>query len=216
VVTPDGALLLTANRGSNTVSLINAGSRFEVVRLQVPSSPTAITLDRNGRRAFVFGPLMNGVTVIDVAGRSLSRTIVTDPGPVRGQLNRRGDRLYVIHDTSPYVTVVNPATLTVTGRFPVRFPMDTLQVDPGTDFVYLGGRRTFAVALYDPLSFAVIDTVGDSGGTVNMTTDVEDNTLYLVIESLNRVRVHERIRKRRVGELDVGDGPTWISVMGES
>ncbi len=215
-LTPDGTVLLSANKGSNTVSIVDAVSRFEVAKVPVGNSPASITVDRTGRRAFVFGPLTNGVTVIDILGRSVFRTIVTDPGPVRGQFNRRGDRLYVVHETSPYVTVINPSTLTVTSRFPVRFPMDTLKVDPGTDYVYLGGRRSFAVSLYDPLSFAVIDTVQDSGGTVNMTADVEDNTLYLVNQSTNRVLVFERIRKRRVGELDVGDGPTWISVMGES
>jgi len=215
-LTPDGAQLLSVNRGSNTVSFIDTVSRFEVAKVRVGTSPTSITIDRTGRRAFVFGPLLNGVTVIDILARSLVRTIPTEPGPVRGQFNRRGDRLYVVHETTPFVTVINPATLTVMSRFSVRFPMDTIKVDPGTDYVYLGGRRTFAVSLYDSLSFAVIDAVADSGGTVNMTTDVEDNTLYLVDQAANRVLVVERIRKRRVGELDVGDGPVWISVMGES
>jgi len=32
----------------------------------------------------------------------------------------------------------------------------------------------------------------------------------------DRVQVFDRIRKRTVGELDVGDGPAWISVMGEN
>jgi DNA-binding beta-propeller fold protein YncE len=165
----------------------------------------------------VFGALLNGVTVIDIASRGVIRVIATpDPGPVRGAFNRRGDRLYVVHETTPSVTVINPVLLSVLSRFPVRFVMDAIRVDPGTDYVYLGGRRTFAVSLYDPLSFAVIDAVADSAGTVNMTTDAEDNTLYLVDQEGNRVHVVERIRKRRVGELDVGDGPTWISVMGES
>ena len=215
-LTPDGLQLLSTNRGSNTVSIIDAVSRFEVTKVRVGTSPSSIIVDPTGKRAFVFGALLNGVTVIDIASRSVVRVIATpDPGPVRGAFNRRGDRLYVVHETSPSVTVINPATLTVMNRFPVRFVMDAIKVDPGTDYVYLGGRRTFAVSLYDSLSFAVIDTVADSAGTVNMTADVEDNTLYLVDQEGHRVHVVERIRKRRVGELDVGDGPTWISVMGE-
>ena len=215
-LTPDGLQLLSANRGSNTVSIIDTVSRFEVTKVRVGTSPSSIIVDPTGKRAFVFGALLSGVTVIEIASRSVIRVIATpDPGPVRGAFNRRGDRLYVVHETSPSVTVINPATLTVMSRFPVRFVMDAIKVDPGTDYVYLGGRRTFAVSLYDAMSFAVIDTVADSAGTVNMTADVEDNTLYLVDQEGHRVHVVERIRKRRVGELDVGDGPTWISVMGE-
>ena len=216
-LTPDGLQLLSVNRGSNTVSFMDAASRFEVTKLRVGNSPSSIIVDPAGKRAFVFGALLSGVTVIDIASRSLVRVIATaDPGPIRGAFNRRGDRLFVIHEMTPSATVINPVTLTALSRFPVRFVMDSIKVDPGTDYVYLGGRRTFAVSLYDSLSFAVIDTVADSAGTINMTADVENNTLYLVDQEGNRVHVVERIRKRRVGELDVGDGPTWISVMGES
>lgn len=215
-LTPDGTTLLTANRGSNTVSVIDAPGRVEVTKLRVGAGPRSVLIERNGRRAFVFNTVSNTVSVIDVQSRSVFGSIPTDPGPVRGGFNRRGDRLYVIHEAASYVTAINLATLSVTGRFPVRSPMDAIKVDPGTDFVYLAERRGFGVGVYDPFSFAPVDVLQTAAGVVHIATDGEDNTLYLVELDANRVLVSERIRKRPVGALDVGDGPAWISVMGEN
>jgi len=213
---PDGATLLSANRGSNTVSLIDPVSRFERAKVAVGNGPRSIVIDRTRRRAFVFSAASSTVAVVDIASGAAIRAIATDPSPVRGHFNRRGDRLYVIHEAAAWVTVINPLTLTVAGRFPVRSGMAAIKVDPGTDFVYLAGRGEPTVGLHEPFSFAPVDFVPTGGAVVHMATDGEANTLYLVIPDTNRVLVVDRISKRTVGELDVGDGPAWISLMGEN
>lgn len=215
-LTPDGATLLSANRGSNTVSVIDPGSRFELMKIPVGNGPRSLVIDRAGRRAFVFNALSNSVSVIDIRSRTAIRSIPTDPGPRRGDFNRRGDRLYVIHESASYVTVIDPSTLVVARRFPVRSWMDAIKVDPSTDLVYLAGRDEFAVGLYDPFSFAAVALVGTGTGIAHMTTDRDDNQLYLVSPGTGRLLVFDRISKRTVGELDVGHHPAWINVMGEN
>lgn len=215
-LTPDGATLLCANQGSNTVSLIDAPSRVERTRIDVGNGPRAIVLDRTGRRAFVFNALSNTISVLDVAGRNAIRAIGVDAGPWYGNFSRANDRLYVIHENLTRVTVINPATLTVTGTLPIRSAMDTIKVDPGTDLVYLGGSREFVVGVYEPMSFVPVDFVDSRGAVNHMTTDADQNALYLVSAARDRVFVFDRIRKRALGELDVGQRPAWISVMGEN
>jgi YVTN family beta-propeller protein len=215
-VTPDGATLLSANRGSSTVSIIDAGSRFEVAKLRVGSGPLSITMDRAGRRAFVFNTGSNSISVIDVPGRGIIRSIPTDPGPLRGELNRAGDRLYVIHEIASYVTVINVNTLAVASRFPVRFQMDAIKLDRGTDLVYLASRREPVVGIYDPLTFGPVGFLATGAGVIAMATDSEENTLYLVTPDLDRIIVFERVAKRVVSEIDGGDGLVWVSVMGEN
>jgi YVTN family beta-propeller protein len=215
-LTPDGRLLLAANRGSNTVSLVDPAGRFELAKLPVGNGPRSVTVESGGRRAFVCNALSNDITVIDLFSRVVIATIPTDPAPVRGQLNRRGDRLYVIHELTPYVTVINPLTLTVLTRVPVRSGMDSIKVDPGTDIIYLGGRRELAVGAHDPLSMAAVDFLDTGGSVVHMATDGEENTLYLVNPARRRVLVFQRIRRNLVGELDTGEEPGWVSLMGEN
>ena len=135
---------------------------------------------------------------------------------MRGQLNRRGDRLYVIHETAPYVTVINPLTLAVSGRFPVRPGMGAIKADPSTDLVYLGGRREPGVGIHEPFFLGAVDFLDTGTGIAHMATDGEEGILYLVSADTNRVLLFHRIRKGLVGELDVGEGPSWVSVMGEN
>lgn len=214
-LTPDGRTLLSANTGSNTVSVIDADSRFELMRIPVGNGPRSIAIEPTGRRAFVCNNLSNTISVLDIPTRSVITTISVDPGPVRGQFNRRGDRLYVIHETSPYVVVINPSLLTVTGRFPVRSGVRSIKVDPNTDLVYLGKVRDFGVGLYDPFAFAPVGFIDTGAPIAQITADGDENNLFMVCPDRKAVLVANLTSRRIVGEFDVGDDPYWATVMGE-
>jgi YVTN family beta-propeller protein len=214
-LTPDGRTLLAANRGSNSVSFIDPASRIELTRLRVGNAPHSILVEPTGRRAFVFNQLSNTMSVIDLRSQALVTTVATDPVPVRGQLNRRGDRLYVIHEVSPYVVVFNPTTLAQVSRFPVRTGMIAAKVDPTTDRVYLTRRRDISVGLYDPTSFAPIGFVSTGRSMGYMTISAEENHLLMVSPDSRSVLASNVITQRIVGEMDVGEEPYWVSVLGE-
>jgi YVTN family beta-propeller protein len=214
-LTPDGRTLLSVNKGSNSVSLIDPVSRFEVTRVRVGNGPRSILMEPTGRRAFVFNQLSNTMSVIDISTQTLIPGVATDPGPVRGQLNRRGDRLYVIHETSPYVLVFHPSTLALVGRFPVRGGMVAAKTDPITDRVYLARRRDVVVGLYDPLSFALVGFVGVGRSTTYMTIAGDENNLFMVSPETGSVLVSNLISQRIVTEIEVGEEPYWVSMQGE-
>jgi len=214
-LTPDGRTLLSANTGSNTVSIIDADSRFEVARIPVGNGPRSVVVDPAGRRAFAFNTLSNTVSVLDIPTRSLIATIGVDSGPVRGAFDRRGDRLYVIQESAPYVVVVNPNLLTVTGRFPVRSGVRAVKVDPNTGLVYLGKVRDVLLGLYDPFVFAPVGFMDVGAAVVQMTADGDNNTLFLVGPDRNAVLVANLTSKRMLGAIDVGHHPYWVTMMGE-
>ena len=211
----DGRTLLTANTGSNTVSFIETDSRAELTRVRVGNGPRSVMIDPTGRRAFVFNALSNTISVLDIPSRSLVTTIAVNPGPVRGQFNRRGDQLYVIHESSPYVVVLDPALLSVTARFPVRSAVSSIRRDPNTDLVYLGKTGDFLVGLYDPFAFAPVGFVETRASIAQMAADGDENTLLMVSPDRRSVLVSSLTSRRIVGELDAGDGPYWVTTMGE-
>jgi DNA-binding beta-propeller fold protein YncE len=188
----------------------------EQTKIPVGSEPRSIVVDQAGRRAFAFSALAGTVSVIEISARGVIRAIPTEPTPVRGSFNRRGDRLYVIHETAPFMTVINPATLSITGRFPIRSGMAAIKADPNTDLVYLAPRGDLLVGVHEPFSFAPLAFLDTGAAVTHMATDAEENTLYLASPETNRVLVYHRIRRSPAGILDVGDGPAWISVMGEN
>ena len=214
-LTPDGRILLSANRGSNTVSVIVTGSRVELTKIRVGSGPSSILVEPTGRRAFVFNNLSNTISVIDILGGGLITTIATDPGPVRGQFNRRGDKLYVIHDLSSYIAVIDPILLAVTGRFPVRSGMIAAKVNTNTDLVYLARKRDFVVGVYDPFSFAAVGFVNTGASVVQMAIDGDENNLFMVSPDTKTILISTLTGNRIVGQLDVGEGPYWVTLMGE-
>jgi DNA-binding beta-propeller fold protein YncE len=185
-------------------------------RIQVGNGPHSILIEPiTGRRAYVFNRLSSTITVIDIPNRGIVTTLSTDPGPLRGQFNRRGDRLYVIHELSSYLTVLNPSTLSIERRFQVRPGMHSIKVDTRTDLIYLGRKNDLFVEIYDPSSFVSVDMIRTGGTISHMTIDGEENHLYLLNEETGSVIINNLISKRAVYEIDVGESPYWVSVMGE-
>ena len=214
-LTPDGKTLLVANKGTNTISFVDALSLVELGRVDVGREPHSVSIHPNGIRAFVFNTLSSTVSVIDIPNRAVISTITTDPAPLRGKFNRRGDKLYVIHEWSTYLTALDPFALSVLKRFPVRIGMTSIKVDPQTDLVYMGRGRDTIVEVYDPFSFVVVDSINTGAGITYMTIDGDENNLYMVNPEMKSVMVSRLVRKKVFSEMDVGESPYWVTIMGE-
>jgi YVTN family beta-propeller protein len=214
-LTPDGRTLLSLNAGTNTVSFIDPLSMSELNRVNVGMGPRSILIDSNGRRAYVFNTLAGTISVLDIASRAIITTFSTDPGPLRGQFNRRGDNLYVIHERSSYLTVVDPISFRILKRFSVGPGMNFIRVDAQTDLVYISRKNDTTVEVYNPLSFVSVDFVKTGGTIDHMTIDGELNNLYLVNSDMKSLMISNLVRKKIVSEMDVGEGPYWVSIMGE-
>jgi YVTN family beta-propeller protein len=169
----------------------------------------------NGARAFVFNTLSSSISVIDIPNRAVAATISTDPGPLRGQLNRRGDRLYVIHEWSSYLTVLDPSSLSISRRFAVKMGMTSIKVDTQTDLIYMGRAHDTVVEVYDPFSFVAVDSINTGGSITYMTIDGDENNLFLVNPDMKSLMFSSLVRKRIISEIDVGESPYWVSMMGE-
>ena len=214
-LTPDGRLLLTANSGSNTVSVIDPIGFIELSRINVGNSPNSILIDPAGRRAYVFNTLSNTISVIDIANKSIAATISTEPGPLRGQFNRQGDKLYVIHELSSYLAVINPLSLTVTNKIYVGMGMRVIKLDTKTNMFYMSKKHGSMVEVYDPLSSIPIDYIKTDGDTAYITIDGEENNLYLTIPETKTLMIVNTVSKKIVSKIDVGESPYWVTMMGE-
>ena len=93
--------------------------------------------------------------------------------------------------------------------------MNSIKVDPRTDFVYLGRKNDIVVEAYEPNSFVPVDIVKTGGTIAYLVVDGEENNLYLVNADMKSLLVSSLVSKRTVYEIDVGDEPYWVTVMGE-
>jgi len=214
-LTPDGRLLLTANKGSDTVSIIDAVSLIELERISVGNGPNSVLIEATGRRAYVFNTLSDRISVIDLSGRKVSATIATDSGPLRGQMNSRGDRLYVIHSLSSNLTVIDPVTLSVLQRISVGREMSSLKFDTRTNRIILGKRFDPLISVYEPGLAMPIDTILTRGGVSFISIDNDENNLYLLIPGKRILASINLVSGATVSELDVGEGAYWVTMTGE-
>jgi len=214
-ITPDKTVLLTANTGSDTVSLIDPAGFIELSRIPVDTGPHSIVVDPAGKRAYVFNTLSGTITVIDLASSSVAATMSTDPAPIRGQFNKEGDRLYVIHEWSSYVTVIDPFSLSVLNRIRIGMGASALKLDTRTNHLYVGKRDDTLLEEYDPFSYMPIDYIKGEEGVSYLTIDNEENNLYLAIPGKKIVMIVDIISKKALSRMDVGEGPYWVTIMGE-
>jgi YVTN family beta-propeller protein len=214
-ITPDGQTLLAVNTGSDTVSFIDTMAFVERGRIAVGKRPRAIVLDKSSRRAYVFNTLSNNISVIDISAKAVMGTISTGPEPIRGQFNRGGDRLYVAHAEYPYLYVVDPQSFSVLQQKFIGTGIRSLKVDTRTDLVYLGKKNDTAIGVYDPFTFSVTQYIPTRGAVDYMTIEGDSNNLYLVIPEKKIVMIVNLINTRNVSEIEVIDGPSWVTMMGE-
>lgn len=213
-LTPDGSVLLTVNNGSDSISFIDTASLFELARVAVGQGPRSVLLDADGQRAYVFNTLSNTISLVNIPYRALQGSVSTEPEPLRGQFNRNGDRLYVICARSPYLLVYDPASLSLLKREFVGVGMSSIKVDTRTDLFYLG-MRDGTVGVYDPLSFSRADSIFVSGTPAALAIDGDENNLYVVIPERRAVSIVNLVSRKIISELDVSDGPTWVTITGE-
>ena len=58
-------------------------------------------------------------------------------------------------------------------------------------------------------------TMKTRAGVSHLTIDAEDNRLYMVSPDTRSLVVGRLADRKIAAEIDVGDGPFWVAVMGE-
>lgn len=215
-LTPDGKTLLSANIGSSTVSIIDPVALLEIDRVNVLNRPGAVLVDRSGSRAFIFNELVNRISVLDLASRQLlSSSIATDSKPLRGDFNRKGSRLVVYQQWSPYLLYIDPFSFTPQQRVNAGMGIGWVKVDTSSDKLYVGKTDQPVVDIYDPFSLMPSDYLPTLGGVSHMAIDGEENNLCLVIPEQRILQIINLVSRKVVGVIELDDAPYWATVVGE-
>jgi len=222
-LTPDQKFLLTVNPGSQTVSIIDTNSLVVTGRVPVGQGPHSILINRTGSRAYVFNSISNNISVINLAaylsGRAVTaqavQTISTEPGPITGQFSNRGDKLYVLHERSPYMTVRDPASNAPINRIYMGTGGSAIKVDPQTNMLYIGLIGGRDIEVHDPFTLIAGDFIPVEGEVVSMTIDNDENNLCVVVPEKRMLKIINLTSRKVIAEIDVDADPYWVNVMGE-
>jgi DNA-binding beta-propeller fold protein YncE len=204
-LSPDGEILVTANRGSNTASIIDARSLLEIGRVRLPSEPSWVVMDTVEPRAYVLQPLSNAISVIDLARRAVVATRTIEETPVRGAISRDGASLYVITGNSPNLLVLDPGNLAISGRIFIGTGAASIKEDPRTGLVYVG-KKTGNIDVVDPSLQLPIDMFKVAGNVAFLGIDNDENSLFAVLPDRNTIQKMDLVSQNVSGVIEVEDG----------
>ncbi len=214
----DGEMLVSANSGTNTVSIIDTNSMRELGRVRLQSDSTSVvvspSVSASLAQVYVLQAFSNSISVIDLSRRELTRTQTIGEAPIRGDFSGDGNHLYVITRDSPDLLVIDPATLIVSYRIYVGIGAISIKVDTRSGLVYVG-KRNGEIAVIDPASSMFIDTFRVSGKPRFMAIDGDENTLFAVLPDLQQIQKLDLVSKRTSGFIEVEQGAYAVVVMGE-
>ena len=214
-LTPDGKTLVSANSGSNTVSIIDALSSFELQRIRVGQKPLSVVLDPSGFKAYVTNYLGSTVSVVDLTQRTVTVTISLEGSPLRGVFNGAGNKLFVVCDNSPNLQVIDPSQFRVTDKIFVGVGGVSVTFNQRTGLVLVGKNFGQEITIVDPASSMFIDTIKAGGIAAFMTIDRQENTLFVALPDKRKLQKINLTSKRSMAELEVGEGAYAVAVVGE-
>jgi YVTN family beta-propeller protein len=96
-----------ANRGGNTVSVIEASSNAVLTTITVGAAPAAVAVNPLGTRAYVANSRSDTVSVIDTSSNTVVATIKVEKSPLAVAVNPSGARVYVANGGSGTVSVID-------------------------------------------------------------------------------------------------------------
>jgi YVTN family beta-propeller protein len=212
-LSPDGTSLVSANYGSNTVSIVDAVAQVERSRVVVGDGPSAVAFSPAGNVAYSMDSLANTISVIDTENLTLSATIRLEESPLKGALNRTGSELYVITANSPNLLVIDLSGGGVVQKIFIGMGAHSILVDSRSGFVYVG-KRDGEISVVDPTIRAALDTIQLGGPVESMAISDEENFLFALVPRENALNKVNLTSKEVRAKIDLPEQGYAVSLAG--
>lgn len=214
VLTRDGSTLLTLNRGSESVSIIDTSSLFETGRVRLLSEPSGIFLGHDDMRAYITHAVSGSLSVLDLQSQSLRGTVSLEESPLDGVSSSDGRSLYVINDFSADLSVLDSASLRVRDKIYIGNGAVYIRADHSNGLLYIT-KKTGEIAVVDPRSLMAIDNYAVGEPAQQLTIDNEENAMFVVLPESRQLIKIDLVSKRELGRLELNTGSGAVVVMGE-
>ena len=213
-LTANGNILLCLNHGSESISIIDTGSLFEIGRIRMLSVPSGIWGGVDETRAYVVHASTNTLSVIDLQQQRILKTLSLEESPLDGVTSANGRFLYLINDFSAELSVLDASSLATLEKIFVGDGALTIKADNATGLLYIG-KQNGEIAVVDPRALMAIDAFLLPAPAVDITIDNEENALFVVLPKLARLLKLDLVSKKELGRLEIETGSRAVVVMGE-
>jgi YVTN family beta-propeller protein len=224
-VSPDDAFVYVTNYSSQTVSVIDAGTRTVIRNPITFGRPYAVAVTPDGGHVYVTKTSQDKVSVIDTTINAVVATIPVGNTPFGVAVNPAAPRAYVTNAGSNTVSVINTATKSViapslnVGNRPFG-----VAVNPAGTRVYVTNAE-LDLQLND-YRVSVIDTATNTVSTIQVGTATppvgvypagvavapDGGHVYVTNHGSDDVTVIETATNTVISRIPVGTGPLGVAV----
>jgi YVTN family beta-propeller protein len=156
-----------------------AGPRADI---EVGSHPAHVVIDQAGELAFVTNAEDATVSVVDLAGGAVIKTIATGAYPHGLRLSPDGGELYVANVMDGSISVIDVEALAEVARIPVGQAPVQVGFVPDGSRVYVSLRDENAVAVIDTAAREAIDKIAVGRGPIQVYATPDGREVYVANE----------------------------------
>ncbi|QLC25482.1 beta-propeller fold lactonase family protein [Parasphingopyxis algicola] len=208
-----GDVLITGNKGEDTISLIDLDTGTEHARLETGHQPHEIAISPNGARAAVVAYGGTTIDIIDVA--SASRVDRIDLSPNRrphGLLWLPDNRLIATTEGSDSLTIVDMADRSVSAIATAQEGSHMVAVNADLTRAYVANMGSGTVSVIDLEAGAKLRDIPAGDTPEGIAISPDGATLWVADRDNAQLFAFDTTSFERVAEIGVGNFPIRVAV----
>ena len=211
-LTPDNRLLLVTVFGENRVAFIDTSTQTVVATAAVPN-PHTVAISPDGKFAYVTvqEPGHFGLALVDVAARSVVRTLPLEKTPRDGEFGFDGKLFYFTQAGVSSVQVLDPASDKIVGEVPTGVSPHFVSYPRGSAFGMVVVQGPGELLLFDPATNKSARSVAVGKQPHWATTSSDGKTTYVTNEGSNDMTVVD-LASGQTKSIPVGTAPRKVVV----
>ncbi len=203
--------LYVPNTDSNNVSVINGSSNRVVGSVSVGAFPQHIAFDSRTGNLYISNTGSGTISVIDGANNSLLATIAPQSmeGPAGIAVDSADHDIYVaaLMSVPPYfpeLEVINDTSNSVTGMIELPALAHGVAYSSRNGLIYAALSGSAAVAVIDPITRAILTTIGVGPSPESITVDDLNGRVFVTSLNSQNVSVIDGASNTLVGSIPCG------------
>ncbi len=211
-LTPDNRLLLVGVYGENRIAFIDTSTQTVVGTTAVPK-PHTVAISPDGKLAYVTvqEPSHFGLAVIDVARRSVVRTLALEKTPRDGEFGSDGKVFYFTQAGVNAVQVLDPASDRIVAQIPTGISPHFVGHPRGSALGLIVVQGPGELFLFDPATNKPARSIPVGKQPHWATASADGETAYVTNEGSNDVTVVD-LATNRTSTIAVGNAPRKVVV----
>ena len=211
-LTPDAGLLLVAVNGEDQVAFVDTAKQAVIGKVSVPK-PHTIAIRPDGRVAYVSSqePEKYALAVVDIASRSVTRTIALDKPPRDVEIGFGGKAVYFTVAGMNAVQVLDPASNSIVASIPTGASPHYANLFAHTALGMAVIQGPGEIMFFDPSSNTPARSIKVGKQPHWIAASSDGKTAFVTDEGSNDLSIIE-VATGKVDKIAVGNAPRKVAV----